>query len=144
MKKLFFLFLLVLCTAVLASAQVYVDGYVRKDGTYVQPHYRSSPDGNPYNNYSYPGNTNPYTGRTATGNPSTYLDNYYSKTDKIYIKDSSGDNTAYALESNHHGRKTRYEIYSLQSEYIGHAILYRSGKCYRYDKDGNLVFYKRR
>ena len=30
---------------------VYVHGYSRSDGTYVRPHYRSAPDGNPYNNY---------------------------------------------------------------------------------------------
>lgn len=52
-----------------ASAQVYVDGYTRQDGTYVQPHYRSAPDGNPYNNYSTQGNTNPYTGQQGTVNP---------------------------------------------------------------------------
>ena len=57
-------------------SQVRVNGYYRKDGTYVRPHYRSSPDGNPYNNYSYPGNVNPYTGKVATGNTSTYLANY--------------------------------------------------------------------
>lgn len=28
----------------------YVEGYYRKDGTYVRPHIRSNPDGNPYNN----------------------------------------------------------------------------------------------
>jgi hypothetical protein len=38
----------------LALAQVHVDGYYR-GGTYVQPHYRTAPDGNPYNNYGYPG-----------------------------------------------------------------------------------------
>lgn len=49
----------VLCAASYAEASsyrhspndVYVDGYSRKDGTYVEPHYRSAPDGNPYNNY---------------------------------------------------------------------------------------------
>lgn len=35
-----------------AEAQVHVRGHYRSNGTYVQPHYRSSPDGNPYNNYS--------------------------------------------------------------------------------------------
>jgi hypothetical protein len=60
------------------NAAVHVNGYYRSNGTYVQPHYRSNPDGNPYNNWSYPGNTNPYTGKTATGNPDTYLQNYYS------------------------------------------------------------------
>ena len=59
-----------------AEAAVSVRGYYRKNGTYVRPHYRSNPDGNPYNNWSFPGNTNPYTGITATGNPSTYLRNY--------------------------------------------------------------------
>ncbi|GEM_PF-340606 len=54
-----------------------VSGNTTKNGVYRQPHYRSTPDGNPYNNYSYPGNINPYTGETAKGNPSTYLENYY-------------------------------------------------------------------
>lgn len=40
-------------TALPAMAQVNVRGYTRSDGTYVQPHVRSAPDGNPYNNYSY-------------------------------------------------------------------------------------------
>jgi hypothetical protein len=62
-----------------AAAQTYVDGYTRKDGTYVQGHWRSAPDHSPYNNYSYPGNTNPYTGRTATGNTDTYLQRYYNR-----------------------------------------------------------------
>ena len=58
-------------------SQVHVRGYYRKDGTYVRPHVRSNPDGNPYNNWSFPGNVNPYTGKQATGNPDTYLKNYY-------------------------------------------------------------------
>ena len=57
-----------------AFPQVRVRPYARKDGTLVQPHMRSRPDGNPYNNWSYPGNLNPYTGKTAPGNPETYLD----------------------------------------------------------------------
>jgi hypothetical protein len=52
-----------------ASAQVHVNGYTKKDGTYVAPHYRSSPDGNPYNNYSTLGNVNPYTGQAGTKIP---------------------------------------------------------------------------
>lgn len=37
------------------SSQVRVRGYVRKNGTYVRPHIRSSPDGILWNNYSYKG-----------------------------------------------------------------------------------------
>jgi hypothetical protein len=50
----------------------WVRGYYRPDGTYVQPHYRSNPDGKPYNNYSFPGNVNPYTDQIAPGNPDRY------------------------------------------------------------------------
>ncbi len=50
-----------------AQAQVWVDPYNRKDGTQVQGHYRSNPDGNPYNNYSFPGNTSPLQRKTSHG-----------------------------------------------------------------------------
>lgn len=52
-----------------ASADQYVNGYMRGDGTYVQPHYRSSPDGSTFNNYSTRGNTNPYTGERGYKDP---------------------------------------------------------------------------
>jgi len=45
---------------------VHVRGYYKKNGTYVQPHYRSSPDGNFWNNWSTTGNVNPYTGQPGT------------------------------------------------------------------------------
>lgn len=62
-----------LCSVLLATsalADVRVRGYVRTDGTYVQPHSRTAPDPTPRNNYSYPGNFNPNTGRITPGNPS--------------------------------------------------------------------------
>ena len=49
-----------------AFADVYVRGYHRSNGTYVQPHYKSNPDGNSYNNWSTYPNVNPYTGKTGT------------------------------------------------------------------------------
>lgn len=63
---------LAMLAAVSAFADEYVQGYVRKDGTYVQPHYRSTPDSNTFNNYSTQGNTNPYTGQAGTVNPYQY------------------------------------------------------------------------
>jgi hypothetical protein len=33
------------------SSDVYVNGYTKSNGTYVQPHYRSSPDSIKSNNY---------------------------------------------------------------------------------------------
>lgn len=83
MRKALIVVLTVLFTMSLfvpiGDASVRVRGYYRKDGTYVKPHYRSNPDSNPYNNWSYPGNINPYTGKVAPGNPDTYLRNYYSR-----------------------------------------------------------------
>ena len=79
--KLYLLLVLLLINLV-SLCQVKVRGYYRSNGTYVQPHYRSSPDGNPYNNYSYPGNTNPYTGKVSSGNPDTYLERYYNRQGK--------------------------------------------------------------
>lgn len=54
-------------------------GYIRKNGTYVQPYIRSEPDKTPYNNYGYPGNYNPNTGRTSNGSEGSYLNRYYER-----------------------------------------------------------------
>lgn len=56
-----------------------VRGYYKQNGTYVQPHYRTNPDGDPYNNCSLPGNYNPNTGKITPGNPNRYLDRYYNR-----------------------------------------------------------------
>lgn len=61
------------------SSAANVRGYYRKDGTYVQPYIRSNPDGNPYNNYGYPGNYNPNTGQISPGDPGNYLERYYRR-----------------------------------------------------------------
>jgi len=64
--------LLLLLGGLLGAAEagsVYVRPYIRSDGTYVEGHYRSTPDGNPYNNWSTRGNVNPYTGQQGTFSP---------------------------------------------------------------------------
>ena len=52
-----------------AVADTYVRGHTRSDGTYVQPHHRTNPDSNRFNNYGTQGNTNPYTGQAGTVDP---------------------------------------------------------------------------
>ena len=68
MKKIFitiaFITMLVLPNIVFAD--VYVQGYTKSDGTYVQGNYRSSPNGTTSDNYSTKGNINPYTGEYGT------------------------------------------------------------------------------
>jgi len=73
--------LLLLFYAATSAADDYVDGYVRRDGTYVAPHYRSEANGYRYDNYSSQGNTNPYTGergyqRNEYSNPPAYNQGY--------------------------------------------------------------------
>lgn len=50
-------------------ADVHVDGYQKKDGTYVQPSERSDPNSTEKDNWSTKGNENPYTGKEGTKTP---------------------------------------------------------------------------
>ena len=47
----------------------YVQPYVNKNGTYVEGHYQTNPNGTKLDNYSTQGNTNPYTGQAGTVDP---------------------------------------------------------------------------
>ena len=49
-----------------AFADQTVNGYWRRDGTYVAPYHRTEPNQYRYDNFSSQGNTNPYTGRQGT------------------------------------------------------------------------------
>lgn len=61
-------------------AHVYVKGYFKSNGTYVMPHYRTSPDHSLFNNWSTKGNFNPYTGKDGWIDPYKfkYHFNYFS------------------------------------------------------------------
>ncbi len=69
--------------ATAATAGEYVNGYFRSDGTYVQGHWRSSPDSSYNNNYSTKGNYNPYTGQKGTQRP-TWNDNSPTYNQRTY------------------------------------------------------------
>ena len=112
MKVIFFI---ALCNLFIISgfAQVHVNGYYRSNGTYVQPHMRSSPDGNPYNNYSFPGNVNPYTGKVAPGNPDTYIDRYYNRSSNTTPQTYNSSSTAtYPTPANSYSATNSYSTAS--------------------------------
>lgn len=73
MKKLITIFsivgiLLGLVGSVDAASRV--RGYYKPStGSYIQPHYRSSPNRSRYDNYSTKGNYNPYTGKKGYTSP---------------------------------------------------------------------------
>lgn len=61
-----------------ADAQRYTRGYVTRNGTYVAPHYSSTPNSTRLDNWSTRGNVNPYTGQVGTRNPYPSLNSYSS------------------------------------------------------------------
>ena len=63
------LFLSLLFVQGAPAQSVSVDGYTRRDGTYVQPYHRSAPDNHYNNNWSTSPNVNPYNGRQGTNQP---------------------------------------------------------------------------
>lgn len=87
MKKLILAILLsIFCFLTsIANADVAVNGYYRSNGTYVQPHYRSDPNGTPNDNWSTKGNVNPYTGQPGYKNPDAGYnqDNYNSQNQRL-------------------------------------------------------------
>lgn len=76
MNKLILVLLLAFTFVETAIARdTYVRGYVRRDGTYVQGHHRTTPDNSINNNYGTRGNINPYTNQEGT-RPRRLNDNY--------------------------------------------------------------------
>lgn len=82
MKRLLALVFLILVFCFNSYAQtnskhVKVKGYYRSDGTYVAPHYRTSPNSTNKDNFSTRGNINPYTREAGWVSPDSKL-NYSS------------------------------------------------------------------
>lgn len=160
------IFLIITLSGIVAYSQVKVRGYYRSNGTYVQPHYRSSPDGNPTNNYSYPGNTNPYTGKIAKGKQSTYLANYYKTypngtEQKFNVYTTLLRNTnyrglvagkSYSIGKNNepktgnvqHLKDRTFGIYDADWKHIGYVKINRNGRIFKvYDLYDHKVFSNR-
>jgi hypothetical protein len=52
-----------------SGGHVGVRPHIRRDGTYVQPHYRTAPNSTQRDNFSRKPNVNPYTGKPGTREP---------------------------------------------------------------------------
>jgi hypothetical protein len=68
-KKYFFIALM-LSVDTSALASKHVNGYTKRDGTYVAPHHRSDPNRTQRDNYFSKPNVNPYNGKRGTKEPS--------------------------------------------------------------------------
>jgi hypothetical protein len=82
-----------------ASGQVRVKGYVTKNGTYVAPYYRSSPNSTKLDNYSTKGNINPYTGKAGTVDPYSNPYSSYSYGSHSSSSSSYGSYGSYGSQS---------------------------------------------
>ena len=78
MKKIIFVLAFLFVVPALAISAERVRGYWKDtdhDGvkdTQVESYQRTSPNKTKTDNYNYPGNYNPNTGKTTTGNPDNY------------------------------------------------------------------------
>jgi hypothetical protein len=81
MKKLIFSLAFIFATAfAFAQNYTYVDGYTRSNGTYVQGHYRTTPNYTRNDNWSTRGNVNPFTGSAGTRSGGYNYSNYSTPT----------------------------------------------------------------
>jgi len=63
---LFVLAFLFISVLTYSQSQTYVSGYFKSDGTYVQGHYRQTPNSTNHDNWSTKQQSNPYTGQSGS------------------------------------------------------------------------------
>lgn len=101
-KGLICLTCLLFAISTTAIAGTYVRGYTKSNGTYVAPHYRSSPNSTTYDNYSTKGNYNPYTGQKGTQNP------YKSNSNSFNSGNTYQNSNPYGRSSNTYSNPYKY------------------------------------
>ena len=69
MKRIIAVAVLAVVTAPAFARDGAVKGSVRKDGAYVAPHHRTTPNSTRTDNYSSKPNVNPYTGKDGRVDP---------------------------------------------------------------------------
>jgi hypothetical protein len=87
MLKVIFTTSILLSFFFIVSADEYVKGYFKKDGTYVNGYYRTEANSTKDDNYSTKGNTNIYTGEKG------YKDNDYESSTNLDLNNSKNDNS---------------------------------------------------
>lgn len=138
---------------------VKVSGYYRKDGTYVQPYFRTAPNATNRDNFSTKGNINPYTGKPGWIDPDSKYNTFYYSTytyrpderqnnynsqkasaikslrnfkDRTYIEDEHGIYSCYITMKN---EKT-FNIYDMDDELILYLVINHRGDWRIFDKNG--------
>lgn len=93
-----------------AFADQWVNGYTRKDGTYVNGYMRSDSDSSYNNNWSVQGNVNPYSGEEGTRSR-TYNDRTPEYNNRTYGNpgyESGSSYGGYGSSGSNKGRRSYY------------------------------------
>ena len=133
MKNLFFLIVFFFTTALtFAQSQVWVSGYTRSNGTFVQGYYRTLQDHTINNNWSTVGNVNPHTGTSGTVPRSSYYSStYYS----VPTYSSSYSSNYYSTPS--------YSAPTYNTTYSTPTYTGSRGGNYYYNSNGNKTYVRR-
>lgn len=100
-------------------AGVSVRGYYRKNGTYVSPHMRSSPDARLYNNWSTAGNVNPYNGKIGTKTTPSSSSYVYSYSQPKTIYDQSSSSNQYEVPKQAVDENSKKDISEIDHSKLG-------------------------
>ena len=152
----YFLFFIYLFLGVYAYSQtnprhVRVSGYYRKDGTYVQPYFRTAPNSTNRDNFSTKGNVNPYTGKPGWIKPDSEYNTFHYNTycykptekretetsiplkhkDRTYIQDEHGNYSCYLSKKD----ERTYTIFDMDDKLILHLVINHRGDWRIFDSD---------
>ncbi|QJD80208.1 hypothetical protein [Spirosoma rhododendri] len=138
---------------------VRVSGYTRKDGTYVQPYFRTAPNATNRDNFSTTGNINPYTGKPGWIEPDSRYSTFYYNTytypsasnksryvinsteppkyrDRTYVEDEYGKYSCYLIPKD----KRTFNIYDMSDNLILYLVVNHRGDWRIFDS--NLIYIK--
>ncbi|MBK9415292.1 MAG: hypothetical protein IPN61_18060 [Bacteroidetes bacterium] len=141
--KAFLFFVLVIftlfCHAQTNSHHVKVNGYYRKDGTYVQPYFRTAPNSTKADNFSTKGNVNPYTGKPGWIKPNNSYNTFYYSTYTYNPKVNANNdeiNTSLPLKY-----KNRTYIQDEHNTYSCYLTVFDERTFNVFDMNDNLILY---
>ncbi len=145
------------------SRHVKVSGYYRKDGTYVQPYFRTAPNSTNRDNFSTIGNTNPYTEKPGWIDPDSKYNTFYYNTvnyqtdktqkryvtsskstkslpiqykNRTYIEDEFGEYSYYLIAKD----ERTYNIYDMNDELFLYLVINHRGDWRIFDR--NWIYIK--
>ena len=155
----FLLFCLGLIFAQTNTKHIRISGYYKKNGTYVQPYFRTAPNSTNRDNYSTKGNVNPYTGKSGWIEPDSKYNTLYYNTysyshqktisnypsnlnlpikdkNRTYIQDESGKYTYYLTIED----ERTFKIFDMKDSLVMYLVINHRGDWRIFDS--NMIYIK--